>query len=91
MNGEGEGGLLGVLDDNSGLADVLGQHVFVFCDRLRKRTGFVKKSAGLSLMIIVSVNIFACIVKIVNNLRNFSGIKLTNSSGSSKFNTNCNF
>ena len=34
VDGEGEGGLLGVLDDYAGLADVLGHHVLVFCDRL---------------------------------------------------------
>lgn len=35
MNGEGERRLLGVLDDNTGLTDVLGDNIFVFCS-LRK-------------------------------------------------------
>lgn len=36
VDGEGERGLLGVLDDNAGLADVLRHRVLVFCDRLCK-------------------------------------------------------
>lgn len=31
MNGEGERGLLGVLDDNTGITDLLGDHILVLC------------------------------------------------------------
>lgn len=34
VDGEGEGGLLGALDDDAGLCDVLADHVLVFCDQL---------------------------------------------------------
>lgn len=37
VNGEGEGGLLGVLDDDAGVADLLRHHVLVLRDRLWAR------------------------------------------------------
>lgn len=39
VDGEGERGLLGVLDHYTGLADLLGHHVLVFC-RLKKKQVF---------------------------------------------------
>ena len=34
VDGEGEGGLLRVLDNDAGLTDVLSHQVLVFCDHL---------------------------------------------------------
>lgn len=36
MNGEGERGLLGVLNDNTGITDLLGHRILVLC-RLKNR------------------------------------------------------